>query len=48
MNRNIYVNGIWHVRATPENYLNLLQTNKQEANTMLNAFMNVMCKIWFH
>ena len=30
MNRNIYVNGIWQVRVTPENYLTLLETNKKQ------------------
>ena len=40
MNRNIYLDGIWPVRVTPENYLNWLQ--KKQANTMLSVFMDVM------
>ena len=43
MNRNIYVNVIRHIPVTPE----LLKlTRKKQANTMLNVFMNVMCR--FH
>ena len=30
MNRNVYVNGIWHIRVTTRNYLNLLETNNVE------------------
>ena len=42
MNRNIYVNVIWHIPVTPE--LLKLTRKKQEANAMLNVFMNVMCR----
>ena len=40
MNRNIYV--IRHIPVTRE--LLKLTRKKQEANTMLNVFMNVMCR----
>ena len=42
MNRNIYVNVIWHIPVTQE--LLKLTRKKQEANAMLNVFMNVMCR----
>ena len=42
MNRIIYANGIWHVRVNIGRLLKLTR-NKQEANTTLNVFMNVMC-----
>ena len=41
MNRNDYVNGMWHVRVTPKIKFT---RNKQKVNTMLNVFMNVMCR----
>ena len=45
MNRNIYVNVIWHIPVTPE--LLKLTRKKQEANALLNVFMNVMCRFGY-
>ena len=41
MNRNIYVDVLWHIPVTPAKLLKLTR-NKQEANAMLNVFMNVL------
>ena len=39
MNKNIYVDVLWHIPVTLKNYLNRLETN-----AMLNVFMNVLCR----